>query len=62
MSTLFYLARVHRRGRRPKKVGKRALLLCVGFQTLARLLKSRNPDDMRQANAIIKTIVNEVST
>ena len=31
------------------------------MQRLARLLKSRNPEDLREANAIIKNIVNEVS-
>ncbi|VDN10590.1 unnamed protein product [Dibothriocephalus latus] len=34
----------------------------ASLQTLAKLLKSRNPDDLQRANEIIKTIVDEVSS
>lgn len=31
------------------------------FQLLARLLKSKNPDDLQEANRLIKSMVKEVS-
>lgn len=34
---------------------------CLLFQLLAKLLKSKNPDDLQEANKLIKSMVKEVS-
>lgn len=34
---------------------------CLIFQLLAKLLKSKNPDDLQEANKLIKSMVKEVS-
>lgn len=35
---------------------------CVVFQLLAELLRSKNPEDLQEANRLIKNMVKEVRT